>query len=74
MEWEYTSKPPRWTLNIGPWQATVERLPRPRHHWAPRIEHRDEPNTRYDGPRSDDPVQARSWCLATIAELRTKME
>lgn len=72
MEWEYTSNPPRWRLTVGLWRATVERLARPRSHWAPRVEQIEEPHTRYDGPLSDDVMQAHSWCLAKIAELRTQ--
>lgn len=70
MEWEYASKPPRWMLRVGPWRATVERLPPPRSHWAPRVEHDMDAGRRVDGPLSDDPMRARAWCLATIASLR----
>lgn len=69
-EWVYNSKGKQWTLSVGGWNAVVERSKGPKYLWAGYIQRDTDPRERYDGPTSEDAVDARSWCLTKIAELR----
>ncbi len=70
-EWEYKSNPQRWTLTVGNWHATVQRIGTARYEWQASIEHTTDPSNRYTGPTHKDPMIGRTWCLTKIAELRT---
>jgi len=69
-EWEYRSKPQRWTLDIGGWRAIVRRVDGPGYQWSTSVESTSAPHERYDGPIDKDPMLGRTWCLTKIAELR----
>ncbi len=70
-EWVYQSNPPRWVLTVGEWHAVVQRGAGKDYGWIPWVERTTAPLNRYDGPKSNDPMTARAWCLTKIAELRT---
>ena len=71
-EWEYKSNPQRWTITVGIWVATVQRVGSVRYLWQASIEHITEPSNRYAGPTDKDAMIGRTWCLRKIAELRAQ--
>jgi hypothetical protein len=71
-EWDYSSKDRRWTLTVGEWLAVVQRVEGPRYLWRASIERTTEPLDCHEGPTSQTAVDGRTWCLTTIATLRTK--
>ena len=69
-EWVYDSKGKQWTLNVGGWNAVVQRGEGPKYLWQGYIQHEVDPHERYDSPKSEEAVTIRAWCLTKIAELR----
>ena len=69
-EWVYSSQHRQWSLTIGEWQAVVRRVDGPCYLWRAVIERTGASDDRYDGPTTPDALEARTWCLSKIAELR----
>ena len=69
-EWTYSSQHKQWSLTVGEWHAVVRRVDGPRYLWHASIEHTRDPHDQYDGPTRPDAMEARTWCLTKIADLR----
>jgi hypothetical protein len=69
-EWISSSQERQWSLTVGEWQAVVRRVDGPRYLWGAAIEQPGASDDRYDGPTTADALEARTWCLTKIAELR----
>jgi hypothetical protein len=68
-DWEHRSTGGQWTLSIDGWHAAVQRLAGPRMLWQATLERTRSPHERYESPPYPDAMDARSWCLRTIAAL-----
>jgi hypothetical protein len=68
-EWEQGNTGGQWTLTFGGWHAVVRRLPGARPRWLAALDQTTAPHDRHEGPTYTDAMDARSWCLRTIAEL-----
>jgi len=71
-EWEHRSTGGQWTLTVGGWHAVVQRLAPNRQLWQATLERTTAPHQRYESPPYPDALDARSWCLRTIADLGSK--
>ena len=68
-EWEHRSTGGQWTLTVGVWHAVVQRLTGSRPQWQATLERTTAPYERHASPPYSDALDARTWCLRTIAEL-----
>jgi hypothetical protein len=68
-EWEHLSTGGQWTLSVGGWRAVVQRLAGPRPLWQATLERTSAPYEHHKSPPYPEAMDARSWCLRTIAEL-----
>jgi len=68
-EWEHRSKGGQWVLTVGAWHAVVQRIAGSRPMWQAVIERTTAPHDRYTSPTYPEAVDARTWCLRTMAEL-----
>ena len=71
-EWEHTSQGGRWVMTVGGWQAVVQRVGSGRILWQATLTRTTAPHERYSSPTYPDAVDARAWCLRTIAALAGK--
>jgi hypothetical protein len=67
-EWEQGTTGGQWTLTSGGWHAVVQRITAARPLWKATLERTAAPHDRYESPPYPDAMDARSWCLRTIAE------
>jgi hypothetical protein len=68
-DWEHRSTGGQWTLSIDGWHAVVQRLATKRPLWQATLERTTAPHERHQSPPYAEAMDARSWCLRTIAEL-----
>ena len=71
-EWEHRSTGGQWTLTVGAWHAVVQRLTGSRPQWQATLERTTAPYERHESPPYPDALDARTWCLRTIAEQSGK--
>jgi len=71
-EWEHGSTGGQWTLSVGVWRAVVYKVASARPRWQATLERTTTPHERYESSLYLEAVDARSWCLRTIAELDGK--
>ena len=71
-EWEHLSTGGQWTLTVGAWHAVVQRAAGPRFIWQATLTRTAAPYERHVSPPYVEAVDARTWCLRTIAELNSK--
>jgi hypothetical protein len=71
-EWEHRSQGGQWTVTVGEWYAVVQRIAGSRYAWQATIERTTAPHDRHTSPTYPDAVDARTWCLRTIAELASR--
>jgi len=67
-EWEQGTTGGQWTLMAGEWRAVVQRMVSARPRWKGALERTTEPHERHESPPYPDAMDARTWCLRTIAE------
>jgi uncharacterized protein YcaQ len=67
-EWEHGRTGGQWTFTSGRWHAVVQRRAGARPVWQATLERTTAPHERYESPLFGEAVDARSWCLRTIAE------
>jgi hypothetical protein len=68
-EWEHQSTGGQWTLTVGAWRAVVQKVASSRPRWQATLERTTAPHERLESAPYPDAIDARSWCLRTIAEL-----
>ena len=71
-EWEHHSTGGQWTLTVGAWHAVVQRLTGSRLQWQATLDRTTAPYERLESPPYLDALDARTWCLRTIAEQAGK--
>jgi hypothetical protein len=67
-EWEQGITGGQWTLTVGAWRAVVQKVTSSRPRWQATLERTTAPYERLESPAYPDAMDARSWCLRTIAE------
>ena len=67
--WERGETGGQWTLSVDGWHAVVQRIVSARPLWKGTLERTTEPHDRHESPPYPDAMDARTWCLRTIAEL-----
>lgn len=67
MIWEWERG--QWVVTVGIWHAVVQRVTGSRPIWQATIERTTPSPERYESRRYTDAMDARTWCLRTIAEL-----
>jgi hypothetical protein len=68
-EWEQGNTGGQWTLTSSGWRAVVQKVAGARPLWQATLERTSAPNEHHTSPRYPEAMDARSWCLRTIAEL-----
>jgi hypothetical protein len=68
-EWEHRSTGGQWVLTVGVWQAVVQRVAGSRLLWQATLARTIAPHDQYMSHTFREAVDARTWCLRTIAEL-----
>ena len=68
-EWEQGTAAGQWTLTAGGWHAVVQRIAGSRPRWKATLERTTAPHDRHESSLYPDAIDARTWCLRTIAEL-----
>lgn len=68
-EWEHHSTGGQWILSVAAWQAVVQRLAGPRPLWQATLTRTTVPEEQYTSSVYLDALEARTWCLRTIAVL-----
>ena len=71
-EWEHHRAGGQWTVIVAGWHAVVQRLAPSRVQWQATLERTSAPHERHVSPLFSEAVDARAWCLRTIAELNGK--
>jgi hypothetical protein len=68
-EWEHGSTGGQWVVMVGTWHAVVQRIAGSRPLWQATLARTTAPHDQYVSPPYVEAVDARTWCLRTIAEL-----
>jgi hypothetical protein len=68
-EWEHGRMGGQWMLTVGAWHAVVHRVAGSRPLWQATLARTTAPHDHYTSPIYPEAVDARTWCLRTIAEL-----
>lgn len=71
-EWEHHRAGGQWAVTVGGWHAVVQRVAPARIHWQATLERMTPPHEQHVSPPYAEAVDARAWCLRTIAELNGK--
>jgi hypothetical protein len=71
-EWEHRSQGGHWTLTVGGWHAVVQRVGESRVLWQATLTRTTMLQEQHTSPTYGDALDARTWCLRTIAELAGK--
>jgi hypothetical protein len=68
-EWEHRSTGGQWVLTVGVWEAVVQRVAGSRLLWQATLGRTIAPHDQYTCDTFREAVDARTWCLRTIADL-----
>ena len=68
-EWEHRNHRGQWVLTVGAWHAVVQRVAPSRPLWQATLTRTTAPHDHYASQAYPEAVDARTWCLWTIAEL-----
>ena len=71
-EWEHRSTGGQWTVTGGGWHAVVQRVEGARLLWQATLTRTTAPQEHYTSSTYSDAMDARTWCLRTIAELASR--
>ncbi len=71
-KWEHRSQGGQSTVTVGEWYAVIQLIAGSRYAWQATIERTTAPHDRHTSPTYPDAVDARTWCLRTIAVLASK--
>ena len=71
-EWEHHATGGQWTLTVGAWHAVVQRVTGVRPLWQATLTRTTAPHEHYTSSTYPDAMDARTWCLRTIAELASR--